>query len=472
MMSTILSEKDLTFKTFEQAIFNALCSIARNFFAQFLEKLDSDIAAARDKTVYRSKGKRRTTVKTVFGEVSFARNVYETTGNGEKCFVYLLDESLQMKETGLLSANLKEKMLNMVTELSYRETAARISETTGQTVSAATVWNLVQAFGLKAEERSRKLVEANKEGRLAGEKEAPILFEEADGTYINMQGKDRVNCEKGKAEVKISLTYSGWEEVSKGRYRLRDRLVTAGIYGAKEFRKTREAVIANTFDLDGTQLRILNGDGAAWIKKGRDKDTVFQLDPFHKHQAIRKCITNKKAAKDIVRLLDAGDVEGTLHFIDMYANGLENEEEEAAARYLYAYFADNRDGLIPYDKRGIELPKAPDGVVYRQLGTMESHVRGVIAKRMKHNQTSWSRKGCNSMCSLLAMKASGLLEELTEDRQILLKEIEIEEREEDEGTILSSFQVGERVGRGYEYPRQGHLTLPGMSKNALPFAGF
>ena len=72
----------------------------------------------------------------MYGEVSYKRAVYEKTDeDGSKNFVYLLDETLELKNTGLISANLTEKLLEGITELSYRQCAARISEMTGQSIS-------------------------------------------------------------------------------------------------------------------------------------------------------------------------------------------------------------------------------------------------------------------------------------------------------------------------------------------------
>lgn len=473
-MTTMIKENELTFKSIEKNIFRAICRIAQEFTAGLLEELDGKIAETRDKTLYRNKGKRKTTIKTVYGEVTYSRNVYVTEQDGIKQHVYLLDEQLQLRNNGLFSANVQEAILETVTDLSFRKTAREISERTGQSISAMGVWNLVQAYGKRACERDQELVAANKEHRLEGKIEAPVLFEEADGTYINLQGKDRKHYEKGKAEIKISTTYSGWTEISNNRYKLKDKIVTAGLWSSKEFQLNREAAIANKFNLDETQVRVLNGDGAAWIKNVRDKDTVFQLDPFHKHQAIRTYISNKDAIKDIERLLAEGDVEAVLRFIEMYADGLEDLEEELDARALLTYFKNNREGLVPYDKRGIELPEAPEGVLYRHMGTMENHVRGVITRRMKHNQTSWSKRGGNNMCKLLAMKANGALDQLILDSEVLLKEIAVEK---EDGLIMSSFEASKKTGKGYEYASQGHLTLldgplRGTRINVLGMAGF
>ncbi len=43
-----------------------------------LENYDTELAKSRDKSRYRDKGKRITTIKTVYGEVTYARRVYQT----------------------------------------------------------------------------------------------------------------------------------------------------------------------------------------------------------------------------------------------------------------------------------------------------------------------------------------------------------------------------------------------------------
>ena len=44
----------------------------------------------------------------------------------------------------------------------------------------------------------------------------------------------------------------------------------AGFSKAKEFQEYREAAIAQKFNLDEVDQRILNADGASWIKKVKD----------------------------------------------------------------------------------------------------------------------------------------------------------------------------------------------------------
>jgi len=73
----------------------------------------------------------------------------------------------------------------------YREVAKAVSELTNQTISHQGVWNVVQTVGEKQAEAEKSLIKAFKNNELSGSKEIPMLFEEADGLWLSMQGKSR-----------------------------------------------------------------------------------------------------------------------------------------------------------------------------------------------------------------------------------------------------------------------------------------
>lgn len=175
------------------------------------------------------------------------------------------------------------------------------------------------------------------------------MFEEADGVYVRLQGKDRKRSRQGKAEVKVRIAYDGWKQTGRGRYELSDKVAVAGFEGAKEF---------------------------------------------------------------------------------------------------HGYWG---------------------------MGRMENHVWSVIARRMKHNHTSWSRQGGNHLAKILAKKCSGKLYEVTE--RLKRPAFEEEKVEELYGEILMSAKAPKKEGKGYEYPVIGHMvglegTIVGDCKKLLAMAGF
>lgn len=476
MMKSMITENGVTFKELEKNIYSWVCEIGRQFTAEFMERYDRELMEERDKHRYRHKGLRRTTIKTVYGEVSYQRAVYEVTEeDGLRHYVYLLDETLELDNIGLISTNMAEILVKGITELSYRECAAKASEMTGQRISAMGVWNVIQALGEKVCEEEKKLVEEHKKGRIHGEREVPVLFEEADGVYVKLQGKDRKGSRQERAEIKVGIAYDGWKRTGKERYELPNKVVVAGFSGAKEFQEYREAAIAQRYDLDGVCQRILNADGASWIKKVKDKSTCFQLDQFHRNKAVREKIHDARAVRDIMELLEKEEPEELFKYLELYKNSLWDDREIEEAEELIRYYRNNEEGLLPYQSQGLNLPVHPEGLEYRNMGTMENHVWSVIARRMKHNHTSWSRRGGNHLAKILAKKCSGKLYEVTE--RLKRPVFEEEKVEELYGEILMSAKVAKKEGKGYRYPVAGHMVglegkVTGDRRKLLAMAGF
>lgn len=475
-MKSMIKENGVTFKELEKNIYSWICQIGRQFTSEFLERYDQMLMRERDKSRYRHKGSRQTTIKTVYGEVTYSRVVYEVTEeDGTRHFVYLLDETLELENVGLISTNMAELLVKGITELSYRACAAKVSEMTGQSISAMGVWNVIQALGEKACEEEKALVELHKKGHLHGEKEVPVLFEEADGIYISLQGKDRKQCRQDKAEMKVALAYDGWKKTGKDRYILPEKVVVAGFAKAKEFHEYREAAIAERYNLDEVSQRILNADGASWIKKVKDKSTCFQLDPFHRNKAVKEKIHNPKAVHEIMELLEEEKTEELFRYLKIYRDSLWEEREIEDAEELIRYYENNKEGLVPYQSQGLELPEHPEGLEYRNMGTMENHVWSVIARRMKHNHTSWSKRGGNHLAKILAKKCSGKLYEVTE--KVKRPVFEEEQVEELYGEILMSAKAPKKDGKGYKYPVIGHLvglegSIRGDGRKLLAMAGY
>ena len=476
MMNLMITENGVTFKDLEKNIYAWVCQIGRQFTQEFLERYDWLLMEGRDRKKYRNKGVRQTTVKTVYGEVTYRRTVYETVEeDGTRRFVYLLDETLELANVGLISSNMAELLVKGITELSYRECAAKVSEMTGQTISAMGVWNVIQALGEQVCEEEKELAEEYKKGHIKGEKKSPVLFEEADGVYIRLQGKDRKRMGQDKAELKVGIAYSGWRKTGLDRYTLKDKVAVAGFSKAKEFHEYREAQIAQTFDLDFVEQRILNADGAAWIKMVKNKSTCFQLDPFHRNKAVREKIHHPAAQRAILELLEEEKIEEVFKYLECYRNSLWEEKEIEETEELIRYYENNREGLLPYQSQGLELPESPEGVEYRNMGTMENHIWSIIAKRMKHGHRSFSIRGGNHLAKILAKKCSGKLYEVTERLKKPILEQEKTELICEE--ILTAAKAPRKDGKGYEYPAIGHVVglegkIQGDRKWLLHLAGY
>lgn len=450
MMNSMLNEHGVSFKDLEKKIFEAACGIARDAAKEILESYDDGLAQTRDRKKYRDKGRRKTVIKTVFGEVEYSRRIYRTETDEGIRYVYLLDEELDINRIGKFSENMAEILVDKVCESSYRVSAQETSHTTGQTVSHTGVWNIIQALGCECERRDNELIKRHKEGMSSGERKAPVLFEEADGIYISLQQEKNEKC-----ELKAGIAYDGWEKIGSDRYALSGKMTVCTARSAKGFRELFEASISEIYDTDETDIRILNADGAGWIRKLCGPDDVFQLDPFHRNRAIREKLPYEEARNAVHEYLDAQDIDGMFRYLEIYSNSLSEDDEIASANELITYFRDNSDGLIPYRDRGLDLPESRAGLEYRGMGTMEAHNWSVIAKRMKHNHTSWSIEGADNLARILARRDCGRLGDVTEriDAGRFTEEV-LQEADEN---ILSAARISRRIGNGYLYPVRGSL---------------
>lgn len=201
-MNPIVEEKLVSFKTLEQEIYRFACEIGQEMTRGILEGWDASLAEGRDRKKYRDKGTRQTTIKTVYGEVTYRRHIYQTsTEEGKKAFIYLLDEAMGMEKIGHISANLAEKIAEAATESPYRVAAGQVSGSVGQSVSAQGAWNVMQKIGEKISREEEAAVREMEMGRSRGRKEAAVLFEEMDGVWLPMQ--DGHHKKMKKQEMKV-----------------------------------------------------------------------------------------------------------------------------------------------------------------------------------------------------------------------------------------------------------------------------
>ncbi|EOC99771.1 hypothetical protein L21TH_2201 [Caldisalinibacter kiritimatiensis] len=68
--------------------------------------------------------------------------------------------------------------------------------------------------------------------------------------------------------------------------------------------------------VDEIQTKIVNGDGAGWIKEiVKEDNSYFQLDIFHRNQAVIKNVEDKSKAKKIIKKLSIGKIDEGLEII-------------------------------------------------------------------------------------------------------------------------------------------------------------
>ena len=427
MFEKIVTNDEVKFNDLEKKIFKFVCVFGCMIIKLILESYDRKLMKARDKKKYRHKGQRKNTIKTIMGEIEYTRAMYELEENGIKKYVYLLDEKMRISTIGKVSENLVEKIVEIVPETeSYRKSEDVLETVSNVALSFETIRTIIVKIGDKItnkEKEERKLLE---KGQLVkGLKEITALFEEADGIWINLQGKDRKEqlernkkeCEKKgkefnprmkvKTELKLHVMYEGWKK-DDPRHSLVNKQYIAGIMKPKEIKKLRDARVYQRYNEEKIKLRVVNGDGARWTKGITSKNGIYQKDQFHIMQEIVRDVP-KEYRNIIEELIERKQYDKIQTAID----GLKHElgGEYTAVKKLNKLQSYLSKDLARYTDI-VEVPEAPEGIEYRSMGTQESQIFSKLKNRFSSGRKAFGKHGANSLAKVCVISEKFKLEEL------------------------------------------------------------
>ena len=448
------------FSTAEQKVYRIAMDFGRGLLRKMLEIRDMQLMAERDSERYRSKGLRKTCIKTLMGEVEYERRVYQDkqtvdAKSGKAKSVYLLDEELEIEKIGHVSAEVCKQIASAVCESSYRAVSRQLSEQTGQRISAQGAWNLVQKMGEKINAQSERNAELDEAHAGKGEIATKILYEENDGIWIGLQGESRKENGVSK-EMKVGIAYDGarWEVNKDGQKRriLDNKVALAGFMPIGEYRRQKEGLIGSVFSKDEIELRVINGDGGAWTQEKQSSGRICVLDEFHRNKKLKECVKDQEFAQTLRSLLYENRIDELLECLEAQINSSTDEKEIESLKTLQSYYTENKEALKGYYDRGIDIPdtREPGVIHHARLGSMESNVFSLIGNRMKDRRACWSINGGNHLAAILcAYHTTGL-----ENIFAPLPEVVVPVREEnwvDDGRPLSASQMPCKTGSGYEY---------------------
>lgn len=389
MFEEIIASKEVKFNDLEKKVYKFVCFFGCLIIKLILEAYDRKLMENRDKKKYKHKGLRETSVNTIMGEIKYKKVMYEVKEEGITKTVYLLDETLKISEEGKASSNLVEKVIETVPVTdSYRKAEEVIDTTTNTSLSHEKIRNIIVKIGDKItnkEKEERKLFDKNQ--LVAGLKEVTALFEEADGIWINLQGKDRKerlekNKQKAerenkefnpkmkiKTELKLYVMYEGWKK-EDSRHSLVNKQYIAGIMKPKEIARLRDARVFSQYDESKIKLRVTNGDGAKWTKGITAKGGIYQKDQFHIMQEIVRDVPIEYR-NIFIELINKKEFEKIQPAIDGLKYEL-NGEYQAVKKLnkLESYLSNDLERYQDI----VEIPEALEGIEYRNMGTQESQI--------------------------------------------------------------------------------------------------
>lgn len=427
MFEQIIASNEIKFNELEKKIFKFVCFFGCLIIKLLLESYDKKLMNSRDKKKYRHKGLRETSVNTVMGDVRYKRAMYEISEEGVRKTVYLLDEVLNISTEGKVSSNLAQKVIETVPVTdSYRKAEKVIEGTTNTTLSHEKIRNIVVKIGERItnkEKEERKLFD--KKQLIAGLKEVTALFEEADGLWINLQGKDRKEkLEKNKkkaerenkefnprmkikTELKLHVMYEGWKK-DDVRHSLVNKQYIAGIMKPKEIAKLRDARVFTQYDESKIKLRVTNGDGAKWTKGITAKGGIYQKDQFHIMQEIVRDVP-KEYRNILTELINNKEYNKIQSAIDGLKYELGGEYQKVKKlNKLQSYLS----GDLERYQDIVEVPEAPEGIEYRNMRTQESQIFSKLEKRFCSGRKAFSIHGANALSKVCVLSEKFKIDEL------------------------------------------------------------
>jgi len=345
-------------------------------------------------------------IQFTFGGVRFTHTLmHDLEGRAH----YPFDEWTGFKKYKRRSPFVDVKVAEMAAEGTYRQVAHVLKEWTAVDISHTTVGDIVREVG-KAQAKADEdmVIDLEESATLPEGKEVEYLYAEADGVFVR-------GTEKNKShEVSHAIVYEGWDK-SGERVSLRNQKVLMTTKSTPEFWKEVQALTANHYSLEKTQV-VTNSDGGAGYTAEKFQEAfsqseypvLNQLDPYHVFQGLNRALGAKQSdyKSELRKALENHDLEHFNLWLDTYESTLEDSKKIEKVSKFRMYILNNWDRILNWKKR---IEKPPEDA--RNLGAMESNQRKVTY-RMKKRGMHWSAEGAEAMVKVKQGILNGTLREV------------------------------------------------------------
>jgi hypothetical protein len=380
----------------EEEIFSFACDIARTLAKEVLEKLDNELMQGRDDGM-KVIGFKEQWLTTIFGDIRIRRRLYRDKG-GE--YRFLLDEKMGLDKGSHVSPRMKKLAILASTRYTFREVEQNIKAIFPWGISHTTAHNLsgkvADSYIAEEEKEVNTLFEDGVIPETEG-KVVPYLVIEADGVNVALQKE-----EERRTEVKVGIAHEGWQEISKNRYKLKEKSVYSGIMNGDRFWEGFSLSLAKKYDLPRIGKVIVGGDGASWVKEGAELlGSLYELDRFHLKRALHQGLANNPRVAEVYQACVIGEIDKVERLLTRAQEKADSDKAREIMR-LRGYLMENCYGLRDY-----RLVVDGDGL--RGLGAIEGNVDKLIADRMKKRGMSWTKQGADRMARLISLRETGKL---------------------------------------------------------------
>ena len=354
-------------------------------FAELGTKVASFLVNYAEETIFKLKERKEQfeslekdnrAIITIFGEINFKRRYYQDKETGER--IYLLDQFLQLEPNQRMLTNVRERLIKEAIESSYKKAGENAAY--GVEISKETVMHEIENLEIKSE-----IIET----KIKKKKQVKRLYIIADEDHVHLQ-------KGGIEEPRVVIVYD--KIVSKGkRIELKNRKHFGGIYTKKIDNLWEEVMtyIENTYDTEYLEKVYISGDGASWIKTGKEWiiKSIYVLDEFHMKKAVNGIVgritktnkTEKEKQKKELRI-----ELGRLNFkkfkeicYEIIAEEMEKTTRKRKEE-LMNYILNNVEGIKNLYKNKKELHGC----------SAEGHVSHIYSDRMEFKTNGMENRKC------------------------------------------------------------------------------
>lgn len=357
---------------------------------------------------------------TIFGEINFKRRYYEDKETKEK--IYLLDQYLGLEPKQRMLINVKERLLEEAIESSYEKAGKQAAY--GVEISKETVMNEIDKLEIKPYKKE-----------VTEKKQEKKIYVIADEDHVHLQ-------KGGIDEPRMVIVYDGIE--TKGsRIELKNKKHFGGIYKNKIDDLWEEVMnyIEETYDTEYLEKIYIAGDGASWIKSGKEWliKSEYVLDEFHMKKAISGIVG--RATKENKEIKDKQKEEMRIALRELNFESFKEKSYEIIAEEmqkstreqkikLMEYILNNEEGITNLYKNKEELHGC----------SAEGHISHIYSARMSSRPMGWKTENVDKMSKLRLLK-----EDKVSVREILKstnKVIEFEEIKKIKNKIDKKIKTG------------------------------
>lgn len=329
-------------------------------------------------------------VLTEIGELKYKRTYYESKHNGG--YICPIDEIVGIGAYERISGHVSSEVIQEAAESSYDKSSEIV---TGGRISRQTVHN-------KVVHMKEVAIEAKAESN--SPKELHIFADE-----------DHVHMQSGKNEkVNLVTIAEGIRKVCKGRHELISPVHFNGYkMSPQDFWEGIYAFTNEKYNMDHIEKIYIHGDGANWIKTGKDYfiDAKLVLDEFHLRKRLRSLTSGNIGIKysfNIRRSIINKDDGEFKYQITLMLEEI-SQQKNIGNEFVRQLLSRQENKIIDHGNYILNnweaiTNRGEEGLIGSCTEPMISHV---LSKRLSRNPMGWSEKGLSKMSDLRVYVKNG-----------------------------------------------------------------